>query len=179
MTDTDDKQAQYWPSLIHAIRNARGWSQSRFADAVNSNQETVSRWERGIVTPSRPKRQEIEQLAEGSNISSLGGISHIVRLSPYPMLLCDGSDHVIAASVSSGFAEGHSVISQTPEYQHDFFMDFASQLKASGFWKESGQSRTYHFASPEHGDFKAVVVSIRIQGSIYSVVQAIPSTPQP
>lgn len=176
MTKDHSGSMDYWPALILAIRNARNWSQTTFADKVDSSQETVSRWERGAVLPSRSKQRQIEHLAEASNISSLGGISHIVRLSPYPMLLCDSNDHVIAASGSSGFQEGRSVVSQTPEFQHAFFAEFAEELKSSGFWKDSGRSRNYHFSSPEFGEFKAVLVTVRVSGSIYCVVQAIPPT---
>jgi transcriptional regulator with XRE-family HTH domain len=178
MEETPNQGREYWPTLILAIRRARQWSQSSFASEMDTNQETVSRWERGSVIPSRQKQQQIEHLAEGASISSLGGISSIVRLSPYPMLLCDGNDLVIAASESSGFQEGRSVVSQTPEFQRAYFEEFALELKSDDFWTNSGQSRTYRFNSPAHGEFRAVLVSIRIQGAIYCVVQAIPSSPE-
>lgn len=177
MADDDSRNLDYWPMLIQAVRSARNWSQDRFAEAVDSSQETVSRWERGSVVPSRQKQRLIEALAEAANISSIGGISHIVRLSPFPMLLCDGGDRVIAASESSGFQEGRSVISQTPEFQHAYYAEFSERLKASGFWQDSGRSEDYHFASPKFGNFKAVLVSIRIHGAVYCVVQAIPPSP--
>jgi transcriptional regulator with XRE-family HTH domain len=174
MSEDQARKLDYWPSLIQAIRASRNWSQAMFAEGVDSSQETVSRWERGAVLPSRQKQQLIERLAEASNISSLGGISHIVRLSPYPMLLCDSNDHVIAASASSGFNEGQSVVSQTPGFQHAYFEAFGRQLQSSGFWNSSGQSRYYEFHSAEHGDFGAVLVTVSVHGSIYCVVQAIP-----
>jgi transcriptional regulator with XRE-family HTH domain len=172
------KAREYWPSLIMAIRHAQQWSQSTFASEVDSSQETVSRWESGAVIPSRQKQNRIEQIAEGANISSLGGISNIVRLSPYSMLLCDGNDLVIAASESSGFQEGRTALSQTPEFQHAYFEQFSMDLKSSGFWAESGRSHQYSFSSPAHGEFRAVLVSIKIQGAIYCVVQAIPPSSQ-
>jgi transcriptional regulator with XRE-family HTH domain len=121
MDETSKQGREYWPTLIQAIRHARQWSQTAFASEIESSQETVSRWESGAVTPSRQKQQLIEQLAEGANISSLGGISSIVRLSPYPMLLCDGNDLVIAASESSGFQEGRTALSQTPPVSAGLF----------------------------------------------------------
>lgn len=174
MEETSNQAREYWPSLIVAIRHARQWSQTFFASEVDSSQETVSRWESGAVIPSRQKQKRIEQLAEGANISSLGGITNIVRLSPYPMLLCDGNDLVIAASESSGFQEGRSALSQTPAFQQTYFEEFSQELKSSDFWVESGQSRKYHFSSPTHGEFSAVLVSIKIHSAIYCVVQAIP-----
>lgn len=174
MAENTGEGCGYWSSLILAIRRTRKWSQTTFATAVDSSQETISRWEKGSVIPSRQKQRQIELLAESANISSLGGLASIVRLSPYPMLLCDGSNHVIAASEPSGFGEGRSVISQTPEFQRAHFDEFARQLRADGFWNDSGQCRTYHFHSATHGDFRAVLVSIRIHGAVYCVVQAIP-----
>lgn len=174
MADNSSTPARYWPTLIQAVRSARKWSQTRFADELNTSQETVSRWESGTIRPSRRMQERIERLAEGAKISSLGGISHIVRLSPYPMLLCDESDQVVAASPSSGFAEGKSVISQTPAFQHAYFEEFSKALRASGFWEDSGQFRNYAYSNEHHGEFKAVLVSISIHGSIYCVVQAIP-----
>lgn len=174
MNEQADDGRGYWPTLILSIRRARNWSQTTFAGEVDSSQETISRWEKGTVIPSRLKQQLIEKLAEGSNISSIGGLSYLVRFSPYPMLLCDGDDLVIAASEASGFAAGRSVMSQTPEFQRAFLEDFSAQLKADGFWDGSGQVRSYHFQDPTRGDFRAVLVSIRILGSIYCLVQAIP-----
>lgn len=175
MTEHSTESRAYWSTLILAIRRARKWSQTTFASEVDSSQETVSRWERGAVIPSRQKQRQIEQLAEGANVSSLGGISNIVRLSPYPMLLCDGNDLIIASSESSGFQEGRTALSQTPKFQHAYFEEFAASLKSSGFWTDSGQSRNYHFVSKMHGEFRAVLVSIKIQGAVYCVVQAVPT----
>lgn len=178
MIEHASESRAYWSTLIIAIRRARQWSQTTFASEVDSSQETVSRWERGTVIPSRQKQQRIEQLAESANVSSLGGISNIVRLSPYPMLLCDRNDIIIAASESSGFQEGRTALSQTPAFQHAYFEEFAANLKSSGFWTDSGQSRNYHFISKVHGEFRAVLVSIKIQGAVYCVVQAIPRDSQ-
>ena len=173
--DTDSRSKQhYWAKLLLSIRSNRGWNQSKLAEELVTNQETVSRWERSIVVPSKSKQAAIEHLAEHSNISSLGAVCHIVRLSPYPMLLCDGGDVVIAASRSSGFTEGHPVKSQTPTAQHSYYEQFSRELAEDGFWSDSGRYRNYHFTSPQ-GEFNAVLVSIRIQGSVYCVVQAIPT----
>jgi hypothetical protein len=94
------------------------------------------------------------------------------------MLLCDGNDLVIAALESSGFQEGRTGLSQTPEFEHAYFEQFSMDLKSSGFWAESGRSHNYRFSSPEHGEFKAVLVSMKIQDATYCVVQAIPPSSQ-
>ena len=173
LNKSNGSTASYWPVLILSIRNARKWSQAEFAEAVNSSQETICRWESGQVTPSIQKQAQIESLAEESSISAIGGISHIVRLSPYPMILCNGQDQVLAASVSSGFQEGRSVIDQTPEPQRAYFSAFAETLRQTGFWAKSGQARYYDFTDPELGRFKAVLTSVNVNGEIHCVVQAI------
>ena len=177
MNATDSPEPDdYWPSLLLQIRETNKWSQERLASEIGSNQETVSRWERGLVVPSRSKQAVIERIAEQLQLSSLGGLANIVRLSPYPMLLCNRRDVVVAASVMSGFQEGQPVLVQTPEAQHGYYQAFGRQLEADGFWSESGQSRTYAFESAEGMKFSAVLVSINIRGEMYCAVQAIPGS---
>jgi hypothetical protein len=86
------------------------------------------------------------------------------------MLLCEGNDNVISASDVSGFVAGCSVISRTPDFQSAFFRAVSAQPKAGGFSIASVQSKDYHFHSTTHGGFKTVLVSARLNGSIYCVV---------
>ena len=174
MTTDPSEPGDYWPSLLLQIRETNKWSQDRLAAEIGSNQETVSRWERGLVMPSRNKQASIERIAEHLQLSSLGGLSNIVRLSPYPMLLCNRRDVVVAASPMSGFHEGHPVLAQTPASQHGYYLSFTRRLEADGFWQESGQTRTYAFEDGDGRISSAVLVSINIRGEMYCVVQAIP-----
>jgi DNA-binding transcriptional regulator YiaG len=172
---TDHPEAGgYWPSLLLHIRETNKWSQERLASEIGSNQETVSRWERGLVLPSRAKQAMIERIAEHLQLASLSGLASIVRLSPYPMLLCSRRDVVVAASTMSGFEEGRAVLAQTPGPQHGYYQSFVHQLQADGFWQESGQTRNYAFHDIDGRLFSAVLVSINVRGEMYCVVQAIP-----
>lgn len=166
----------YWPSLVQQIRRLNRWSQEHFASAIGSNQETVSRWERGQVIPSRNKQALIERIAEELHLSSLGGVASIVRLSPFPMLLCDGNGLVIAASPISGFREGETVLSQTPPLQHAYFRAFIHDCEEDGFWGAPGQIRRYDFDLSGGHRLSAVLVSIDVRGEMYCVVQAVPDT---
>jgi len=161
-----------WPSMIRHIRDANKWSQWTFASEVGSSQETVSRWERGVVTPSRAKQARIEKIAEQVQHSSLNGIAAIVRLSPYPTLLCDSRDSVVAASASSGLKEGVPVVQQTPVDQRAYYKAFMQSLSTGGFWSEPGQSRLYQFLRPTGEVLSAVLVSIHVRGDMYAFVQA-------
>ena len=174
MSTDPSEPGDYWPSLLLQIRETNKWSQDKLAAELGSNQETVSRWERGLVMPSRSKQASIERIAEQLQLSSLGGLANIVRMSPYPMLLCNRRDVVVAASVMSGFHEGRPVLPQTPAPQHGYYQSFTRQLEADGFWQESGQTRTYEFEGADGHTFSAVLVSINIRGEMYCVVQAIP-----
>ena len=164
----------YWPSMIRQICNVNKWSQWTFASEVGSSQETVSRWERGVVTPSRAKQARIERIAEQLQLSSINGIAAIVRLSPYPTLLCDSRDNVVAASASSGLREGEPVVLQTPVDQRAHFKTFIRSLGTDGFWAEPGQSRLYQFQRPTGEVLSAVLVSINVRGDMYGFVQATP-----
>ncbi len=174
MTIEDVGAADYWPSLVQQIRRLNRWSQEHFAEEIGSNQETVSRWERGLVIPSLNKQVLIEKIAEELHLSSLGGVASIVRLSPYPMLLCDRKDVVIAASPVSGFHEGETVLSQTPPLQHAYYKAFIHDCEGDGFWSGSGQTRRYEFDLSSGHRLSAVLVSINVRGEMYCVVQAIP-----
>lgn len=175
MTAAFVRPETYWPSLVRQIRDVNKWSQAEFAAQLESNQETVSRWERGGVLPSRVKQAQIEKIAEQLQLSSINGIATIVRLSPYPMLLCDRKDLVVAASASSGLQEGVSVLAQSPVEQHGYYKSFGQRLLSDGFWRESGQSRLYQFCKSNGDMLSAVLVSINVRGVMYCVVQATPS----
>lgn len=52
----------YWASLITQIRKNLSLSQEAFAEAVFSNQATVSRWEKGLVVPTYDKQKRLRNL---------------------------------------------------------------------------------------------------------------------
>ena len=164
----------YWASLLRQIREVQHWSQARIAEELDTNQETISRWEKAAVLPSPQKQAIIEQLAEGLFLSSLRGIASIVRCSPYPMLLCDREDVVIAASLASGFREGKDVLSQTPPEQHAYYRELSTRMEADGFWQQSGERSNYDFTNEQGRKFRAVMVSVGVRGQVYCLVQAVP-----
>lgn len=170
----DSVSGQYWASLLRQIREVQRWSQARLAEQLDTNQETISRWEKAAVLPSAQKQAAIEQLAENLFLSSLQGIASIVRCSPYPMLLCDKDDMVVAASGASGFKEGRNVLSQTPAEQHAYYRDLSAKMIADGFWRQSGERRSYQFTNDQGQAFQAVMVSIGVRGQVYCLVQAVP-----
>ena len=164
----------YWASLLRQIREVQRWSQARIAEELDTNQETISRWENAAVLPSPQKQVIIEQLAEALFLSSLRGIASIVRCSPYPMLLCDRNDMVVAASLASGFKEGKDVLSQTPREQHGYYREQSARMEADGFWQQSGERSSYHFTNDQDRTFRAVMVSVGVRGQVYCLVQAVP-----
>ena len=168
----ESSEQDYWVSLIQHIREVQKWSQSRLAEELGTNQETISRWEIGAANPSSKKQELLEKLAERLHLSSLGGIASIVRISPFPMLLCNRHDEVVAASASSGFKEGLGVLEQTPQEQHRCFREFSSMIRTGGFWNRSGQTFEYNYVNGDGERFGAVVTSVGIRGEIYCVVQA-------
>jgi transcriptional regulator with XRE-family HTH domain len=162
----------YWPALISQIRSTKNMSQEDFAEAVFSNQATVSRWEKGAVVPSFDKQKKIEKLAEDAGLSTLAGVAVVVRSSPFAMLLVDKNALVMAASKSSGFQEGIGIEQQIPASELQNFLHFRRKLEQADFWKEGGVNFTYEFE--DHSKWNSsIVVSVGVRGAVYAVVQKI------
>lgn len=56
------------PELLQAIRAARGWTQEELADALESGQSSVSRWEKGGGVPYGRTMERVRELARESGI---------------------------------------------------------------------------------------------------------------
>lgn len=166
----DKDSRNYWAALITQIRTTLNWSQAQFADEVESDQATVSRWEQTLVLPSYKKQRQIELIAERINLSSLQGIADLVNSSPFSMILTDRVHKVLAASPSSGFTVGMGTLEQTPVEEREHFLGFAQSVTDSGFWNRSGGRFDYAF---KDGDvtYRAVVTSVLVRGTVYAVVQ--------
>lgn len=161
---------QYWSSLIVHVRSTLRLNQDAFAEKLKTTQATVSRWENGEVVPSLRNQQLIEELAAAANLASINGLVRIVNASPFPMILTDRATTVLAASESSGFIAGSSVVEQTPEDERRNFIKFTEAVVASGFWEEEGRQFDYEFKGGSERR-RAVVQSIMIRGVVYAVVQ--------
>jgi len=54
------------PATIRAIRNAKGWSQTRLAQVLRIKDiRTIQRWESGVVPVSGPASILLEMIASG------------------------------------------------------------------------------------------------------------------
>jgi transcriptional regulator with XRE-family HTH domain len=164
----------YWPALISQIRSSKNMSQEDFAEAVFSNQATVSRWEKGQVVPSFEKQKKIEKLAEDTGLSTLAGVAIVVRGSPFAMLLVDHDGLVMAASQSSGFREAEIIRDQLPSGEVENYERFRNTLDQAGFWKAGGNLFNYDFQE-KSAWASSIVVSVGIRGSVFAVVQKIRS----
>lgn len=167
---SDEPLNEYWSSSIVQVRNELRLSQEDFANKLETTQATVSRWENGEMLPSPRNQHLIEELAGTANLASINGLVSIVNASPFPMILTDRASNVIAASESSGFTTGLTVIEQTPVEERGNFEKFAESVIASGFWEGDGRRFDYEF---EIGGERrrAVVQSIMVRGIVYAVVQ--------
>jgi transcriptional regulator with XRE-family HTH domain len=163
--------APSWPELIRQIRAVRRWSQEALAEQMQTDQATVSRWERGIVQPGFAAQRKLEFVAQEAGLQSLNGIERVVQCSPYPMLLVDRNLQVIAASASSGFLAGQSVVQQTPHDERAYLKSFAASLEEGGFWRTDAQSVIDYAFERGTEIAGAVVVRVTARGEVYAVVQ--------
>lgn len=164
--------SEYWASLILQIRDINGWSQNDLASVLGVNQASISRWEKGETAPTALIQLALEDLAGKAKIASIHEFIQVVDNSPFPMILQDENMIIIAASRSSGFKVGLTVVEQTPEDERQNFISFAEAVRASGFWTGGGKRFDYSFDTG--GDSrKAVVQSIAVRGSVYAIVQKV------
>lgn len=60
------KSSSMTPATIRAIRNTKGWSQTRLAQVLRiKDLRTIQRWERGAVPVSGPASIVLEMIASG------------------------------------------------------------------------------------------------------------------
>ena len=161
----------YWSQLIVQLREKKGWTQERLAELLQTDQATISRWECGECEPrSDPVRQILESLAREFHLCFLGDTVNFVRQSPFPMILVDRNDLVVAASASSRFQEGKTCIEQTPMEERACLRTFQKTLFESGFWQMQIPRIEYEFA--RNDEIRgAVVTRLAFWGEVYALVQ--------
>jgi len=164
------KAVDYWSSLLLQIRKKNNWNQSHLADQLGVSRETVSRWESGSKYPSIEQQSKIGTMAESLNIASVYGIARVVFMSPFPMILTDKDDVVIAASQTSGFQTGMTVLEQTPRDEHKNYLDFSKTVKDTGFWDKADNVFEYEFIIATQKR-KAIIQSVGSRGHIFALVQ--------
>ncbi len=171
MTSPDrDSQNAYWAEFIVQLRHELGWSQGRLAEALQTDQTTISRWERGLMLPRVSLRGELEALARRAGLLTLSQVAGFVKASPFPMILVDRQGLVVAASGVSGFIEGRGVKEQTPQEESDTLDQFNASLGETGFWGTRAARADYHFPATE-GSRKAVATPLSIRGEMFTLVQ--------
>jgi transcriptional regulator with XRE-family HTH domain len=160
----------YWSSLVGQIRGVLQLNQDELAEKLGTTQASVSRWEKGERIPTLIYQRMLEQLALEIRVESINGLLNIVNASPFPMIITDEQANVLAASESSGFSAGSSILEQTPEEERKNFENFSTALRMSGFWDAEGQRFDYEFQLGNERR-RAVVQSIMVRGVVYAVVQ--------
>lgn len=172
MTKNSDKLS-YWPSLILQIRSSLNLSQEDLAEILESNQATISRWEKGLIVPSYEKQKKIENIASRSNIASLGGMAELVRNSPFRIFIVDDENFVIASSQSSEWIESASVQEQVTKNANHHYEIVSRVLKDSGFWNGLGGLVLNYDFEIESKKWHSVITSVAIRGRVYAVVQQV------
>lgn len=160
----------YWGSLIIQLRQKKAWTQEQLAEILKTDQATVSRWEHGVTEPRNEVRIRLECLAKEANLSRLEDALTFVRSSPFPMILVNKTNVIVAASASSKFQEGKSCEEQAPEEEQSCLRDFKDHLAASGFWQMQVARIDYEFVG-EDEPRRAVVTPLSLWGETYALVQ--------
>jgi transcriptional regulator with XRE-family HTH domain len=160
----------YWANLLLQIRSASGWTQEDVAREFGVSRATINRWEMQTKYPSIENQRRIGELATEKNIASVQGIVHVVNKSPFPMILTDINDYVLAASKSSGFRVGELVIDQTPADERDHYKAFSKMVADTGFWKKANNYLEYEF-NVGGETRRAILHSVGSRGHVFALVQ--------
>ena len=164
------KPPSYWALLLAQLRKHKNWTQADLANHIGVSRETVSRWEAEATYPSIKQQKKIGLLAEELNVASVYGIVKVVDHSPFPMILTDINDYVLAASAISGFTVGETVFEQTPEDERQNYLMFSKRVADTGFWDKEDNILEYEFVIGNEKR-KAVVQSVGSRGHIFALVQ--------
>lgn len=164
-------RSDYWSQLCKNLRQALNLTQSQLAERLETDQTSISRWERGLTEPQFEMRHLIEGLAQGQGLATLDHFVIAVRLSPFPMILVDRNTRVIAASASSGFTPGLSAFDETPLAEQENLKQFDKLLETSGFWEQRCDHLNYEAEINGQRRLAAVVTAVVIRGGIYALVQ--------
>lgn len=167
---SEPKAPDYWSKLLVDMRDRKNWSQSQLAAELGVTRETICRWEQESKYPSLEKQNLIGELAATLNVASVYGIVAVVNISPFPMILTDRNDMVLAASKFSGFVSGKTVIEQTPEEERVNYAQFLQSVADTGFWDRSGNSFEYEFEL-DGKRRRAVLQSVGSRGHVFALVQ--------
>lgn len=166
----DTKAPDYWSALLLQIRQVKDWSQTQLAAEFGVSRDTVLRWEKESKYPSLDNQARIGELAAELNVASVYGIVQVVNISPFPMILTDKNDMVLAASNMSGFVSGKTVVEQTPDDERENYLKFSKMVAITGFWDKSGNTFEYDFET-DGQQRKAVIQSVGSRGHIFALVQ--------
>jgi len=167
---TELKAPDYWSSLLLQIRAAKNWSQNELAEAIGVSRYTIIRWEQESKYPSPENQIIIGELASKLHVDSLFGIFQVVENSPFPMILTDRNDVILASSKSSGFKSGQTVIDQTPLDEQENYRQFSQMVADTRFWERSGNTLDYEFEI-DGQQRRAVIQSVGSRGHIFALVQ--------
>jgi hypothetical protein len=86
------------------------------------------------------------------------------------MILTDHNDFVLAASKSSGFKVGKTVVDQTPPEEQENYHMFSKLVSDSGFWIKAGNTFEFELEIDGHKR-KAIIQSVGSRGHIFALVQ--------
>lgn len=163
----------YWASLIKQVRTSLSMSQESFAEAIFSNQATVSRWEKGLIIPTYDKQAKIEKMAAEANIISLGGLVEVIRNSPHRMLLIDQNHFIIAASSSSEWEDSKYIKDQLSNEGLKEYERISKLLMEKGFWLSEGGKRIDSSFNDGKRSWLSVITSITIRNLKFGIVQQV------
>jgi len=180
-----DVQEKKWDQFVVELRTGLNLSQEAFAEKLQTNQCTISRWEQGVTRPSYRMRQKLQSLdkvspqTSSSVMQEIGPIvQEIFSCGTLPSLLLDSTGTILAVSEGNEYQPGLSytagikLIDQTYPEDMDTILALFDFFEKEKFWDAKNVSYKYHYQS-RGIDRCVILTSIQISNNIYCLMQKV------
>ncbi len=166
-----------WIKYVIELRQNLNLSQEGLAAQLETNQCTVSRWERGVTKPNYQMRAKLADLYANMRLETkdaAGSVQEIAQIiidsSTTNSVLLHRDGTIIAVSPNLGYLPGLKLIDQTIHEELHTFRAFESFLDQVGFWDSLNTCFEYTYRSGNK-DCCSILTSLQINAQLYCMVQ--------
>ncbi|WP_457674316.1 helix-turn-helix domain-containing protein [Thiolapillus sp.] len=178
-----DVPCNNWGESVRSLRSRLNLSQEKLASLLNTNQCTISRWERGVTVPTYRMRARLKELGcespggSSNNHSAIAAFSQALFDSTSgPSMLLDKECTVVAMSSGHEYQPGHgyvtgkTLLEQSLPEDRDMVMELMRFFDDSGFWNTVNTCFEYPYVN--QGEKRCVILtSVEFNGQTFCLMR--------
>ena len=172
-----------WAGMIKALRKRLNVSQDQLAAMLETNQCTISRWERGITSPNYRMRKLLAKLHQQAPVQLRHDLELVAKVaqelfncSQVPSLLLHRDGTVVAVSAGNRYRPGMKytpgikLLDQTLPQDLDGVHEFLRFLEQNDFWNT--QNASFEYRHEVDGEQRCyAVTSMMIDSQVFCLLQ--------